>query len=242
MTWGSHRDEDFGMQCLGGPVGSLAFAAKYVSKEVKKHKQRLTQLVSLGETYPQEAPLALRYCCNTRLNYPLQLVPYEAAPEAYESAERDLCEAWKTIFKVQNIVGMLHTLGDEAHGAALLTEERIRLPLRHGGMGVPSIKALGDSALVASWAEIAARTSRRYPLGPRIAPKTPRVDPGLSKGYGRIILEANGGEGGCTISPQYVCTTCPDGFGCLGMQEVCLRGYVLDASSVFHSFWKNNVS
>ena len=74
-------------------------------------------------------------------------------------AEHDLYEAWMTIFKVQDIEGLHHTLDNKAPDAALLTKERIHLPLRHGGMGVPAIKSLGDSALVAFWAEIAARVA-----------------------------------------------------------------------------------
>ena len=66
--------------------------------------------------------------------------------------------------------------------------------------------------------------------------------PGTSKWYVRIILEVNGGGRGCPISPQHVSTTCPDGFGCLGMQEMCLRGYLLDAGGIFDSFWKKYVS
>lgn len=73
----------------GAPVGSAEYAAKFVADIVDKHRDRPDHIAKLGEAgHTQEELLLLRQCACPRITFLLQCVPYNIAPQAFDTSYR----------------------------------------------------------------------------------------------------------------------------------------------------------
>ena len=114
-----------GIRIVGTPIGTKEFAAAFVEDQVTKHSERLKNVLTLGLVSPEVGLLLIHYCCMTRLNYLMQLVPICAARVAYTRAYDEIITCWRTFMEITDVVMDGH-----------MTHELIALPTNLGGQGL----------------------------------------------------------------------------------------------------------
>ena len=108
---------------------------------VDGHRQRLQAITSLGAVNVQAAKLLLHFCCFTRLDYVLGLVPLDLARNSLAVAQHDLLAAWCSVLRV-----------DPAELDSCGVREQAFLPHCWGGQGLVDHAQLADAALLGCWA------------------------------------------------------------------------------------------
>jgi hypothetical protein len=133
-----------GVRIVGTPVGTAAFAAKFVEEEVTTHSERLSNVLTLGLVSPQAGLLLIQYCCMTRLNYLMQSVPYCIAAVAYTTAYANIISVWREFMKIS-----------DADMDGHMVRELIAQPPKLGGQGLTNFQYLANSAFAGCMAAAA---------------------------------------------------------------------------------------
>jgi hypothetical protein len=129
-------DEVSGIEILGGPVGDVSFSNSLVKKRVDKIRQTLCRLRDLQITgsHPQAALQLLRSC----IAIPKMMFALRAShPDKISAAIKDFDDVLNTA--LNDIIGS--AAGLSSHQRLLLA-----LPIRLGGLGIPSAKMVSWSA------------------------------------------------------------------------------------------------
>ena len=140
-----HTTDDFDL--LGTPCGSDASVVRRCERAVAKVKALLANIKRVP--HPQMAYALMRYCGAFPLCNYLARAAGPVAREAFAAADRATQEAFDAA-----VVDFHSPLAREA----------LRLPPRHGGMGLRSVEATAPLALVA--ASVAGRANRRMLMSP----------------------------------------------------------------------------
>ena len=130
------------------PVGLPQFVADFLESCMSKVQTFCDQVRAIaaeappGEPGVQAANLLVRHCSAQKASHLIRLLPPERTEAMTTAIDSIVLQTFKDINGLD---------ADGVNGLA----EQIRLPLRHGGMGLRSLEPLRHSAYVACWAQCA---------------------------------------------------------------------------------------
>lgn len=166
-----------GLRVVGAPIGTADFVMKDISDILRDHRQRLTQIASLGVSHPQEAMLLLTKTAVPRQAFICQSVPLHLAESSLLRSRDDIVDTWAAIADID-----VRDVREEPRATQL------SLPSRHGGVSLTDYPVVADCALVGAWAASASWLKATIPslsmLGTEDA--SPPLWGGLRRAFDRL--------------------------------------------------------
>jgi hypothetical protein len=147
---GPHWPEADGINILGTPLGSPAFAEQYLQGKLKKHELLLSLIENVAKDgYSREAHKMMTGSTAPRLTHILKNIPKDESSTNWMKAVEDAhLTTWMKCVGAETLDATLPPI-ERAHLAAL-----IDLPLQFGGVGLQSIIRAADEELLRSWSSI----------------------------------------------------------------------------------------